>query len=87
MGLGGLLAKPLYWLGAWIHDNPIRTVGVTIAVVGSFGIVRSLDLLVVTGGTVVANTVAPPEVVAVVVERPAYGLAVVVGLGLVFWLD
>ncbi len=70
----------------WINDNPLPTAGVTMAAVSAG------YLLVVLQNTVTSDTASttlePTFMLSVASERPAYLLAIVVGIGtLVLWRE
>jgi hypothetical protein len=73
--LGAVVVSPVV---GWSAAHPIRTAGLVAALASGWVVAASLGL-VPPGPTGV--TVTPTRVFEVVVERPAYPVAVLVGLG------
>ncbi len=68
----------------WINDNPLTTAGLTMAAVAS-----SYLLVLIQGAATEASTNVvnlAPLTLSVVGDRPAYLLAIVVGVGML-WRD
>lgn len=70
----------------WVNDNPLPVAGVTMAVLaGGYLFVLILSAADRTNTTVV--TLDPSLMVAIVGDRPAYLLAIVVGVGMLLWRE
>ncbi|MFO7927802.1 MAG: hypothetical protein ACQET5_14685 [Halobacteriota archaeon] len=79
---------PLYLLADWVNDNPISTLGVLIAL----GALVALFVAAAFGSGVapsslVFDSTTAERFAATALERPAYIVAVAVGLAMGFFYD
>lgn len=71
----------------WINDNPLPTAGFTMAAISSGYLLVLVHNAAIKAGTTVVN-LDPSRILAIASERPAYLLAIVVGMGvLVLWRE
>lgn len=71
----------------WINDNPLPTAGFTMAALSSGYLVVLVHSAATKADTTVIN-LKPTRILAIAGNRPAYLLAIIVGVGvLVLWRE
>ena len=79
MGIRGILFWPLYRLADWINDKPVSAIGALVALAAAVVIVASVVLGV--GAASAPDVVTASLFIDAAVERPAYPVAALVGVG------
>ncbi len=83
MGVWRVLLWPIYWLGGVVGDYPLRTAGAIAAVAALVVLTASLGVTAEEP----TNAITAPVLAGLVVERPAYVTAFVVGIAVALFFD
>ena len=90
MGFRRIVAAPLYRLADWIDDNPVSATAAVVALGALAALATSVVLGAASaadaGGGILDASIAG-RLASVVSERPAYAIAVLIGLAVVLLYD
>ena len=88
MGLRGVFLWPMYRLGGWVDEYPLRAVGALLFTGALVVLLVSVGVSVDLGAqTLVYDGVTLDTLAETVLAQPAYAIAAAVGLVIVLFYD